>query len=116
MATLITMLFTLVVCLEILYLSVPFLRNLVEDFSKRNDKLERIYNVAFRDARTAQERANTTQTGTSPLVIYLGLKIKQFIIVAIAFYVATNIDMFVNLVLNVVGPAVDYIKVLLHTR
>lgn len=116
MATLITMLFTLVVCLEILYLSVPFLRNLIEDYSQRNDKLERVYNVAFRDARKAQERANTTQTGTSPLVIYLGLKIKQFIVVAIAFYIATNLDLFINLVLNIVGPVVDYIKVLLHTR
>lgn len=99
-----------------MYLSVPFLRNLMEDYGTRSDKLEKIYNVAFRDARLAQERGNTTQTGTSPLMIYLGLKIKQFIIVALAFYIATNLDMFVNLVLNVVGPAIDYIKLLLHTR
>lgn len=99
-----------------MYLSVPFLRNLIEDYGTRNDKLEKIYNVAFRDARLAQERGNITQTGTSPLMIYLGLKIKQFIMVALAFYIATNLDMFVNLVLNVVGPAIDYIKLLLHTR
>lgn len=48
----------------------------MEDCGTRNDKLEKIYNVAFRDARLAQERCNTTQTGTSPLMIYLGLKIK----------------------------------------
>lgn len=48
----------------------------MEDYGTRNDKLEKIYHVAFRDARLAQERGNTTQTGTSPLMIYLGLKIK----------------------------------------
>lgn len=70
----------------------------------------------MKDARIALDRANTTETGKSPMMIYLGIKIKQFIIVALAFYIATNLDMFINLVLNVVGPAIDYIKLLLHTR
>lgn len=114
LATMIAILYTQVVCFELLYLAVPMFRVNVDDAARNNERVESIFSVAIRDARKALELANTTKTGVQPFGIYLRLKIKQFIIVALQLWVAINIDIFVNLVLNLVGPMMDVLKGIMY--
>ena len=76
LATLIAILFTLIVCIELMYITLPFIRESLEGFGRKGEKAEGLYKVALGDARKAVEMANTTKTGRSPVLIYLGLKIK----------------------------------------
>lgn len=114
LATLIAILFTITVCIELAYITIPLLRDNIEGFGSRHEKAEGVYKIAIGDARKAVMIANTVKTGRQQMQVYLGLKIKQFIIVALQLWVAQNIDLFINLVLRFVAPIIDTISYAIH--
>ena len=109
-AILIAILFTLTVCLELLYITLPLVRDNLESLGERKTNIKIVYKVTLGDARKAVEIANTVKTGRQPIQIYLALKLKQFIIVAVQLWVAFNISDFVNLLLEIAGPITDTFK------
>lgn len=112
--TVIAILFTLMVVFEIAYLTIPIFRENLEQASSSKEKLNKACGIAFRDARKAYEVQSTQKTWQQPLMLYVKLKLKQFVTVAIQLWVANNIDLFVNIVLNLVGPLLDTIKAIMH--
>lgn len=110
LATIIAIMFTLTVCLELLYITLPLVRENLENLGDRKESIKNVYKVTLGDARKAVEIANTVKTGRQAVQVYLGLKIKQFIIVAISLWLAFNISDFISLILNIVGPITDALR------
>lgn len=111
--TVIVMLYTLIVCIEILYIAIPTFRPFMErDDSYQEGKTKQILNEGkriaaqhIRDAKRAVEMA--AMSGRNPMMVYLRLKIRQAILVAIALYLTVNIETLFRIVENLVMPMIN---------
>lgn len=74
----------IVFVVEIVYINLPAFQLAHEKLiDKTEGKTNRVLGLVLRDARRALKRANTLETGKSVNRIYLGMKIKSIIVVAI---------------------------------
>ena len=78
----------LIVALEVLYINIPTIQDSMDKFTEGNKRLERIIGLCFRDARLALYRANTSETGKSANMCYLGIKIKAILLAFIVIGLA----------------------------
>lgn len=111
--TIIIMLYSIIVCIEILYIAIPTFRPFIEsDESYAESGVRGITNKGkkmvaqhIRDAKRAVETA--AMTGQNPMMIYLKLKIRQAILVAIALYLTINIETLFKIVESLVMPMIN---------
>lgn len=111
--TVIVMLYTLIVCVEILYIAIPTFRPFIEndDLCAESgakeilNKSKKIAAQHIRDAKRAVEKAAVT--GQNPMMIYLKLKIRQAILVAIALYLTVNIETLFRIIENLMMPMIN---------
>ena len=120
MATIIAAVLTIQITFEILYITLPVVRGFARDLEAGlgGSSLEAgrmaasFLGVSLKDAHTAVVEAETSAysggkaTGPfkQPMAIYLRIKIKTIIIVAIALYVAFNTSMLNGIVMNFISP------------
>lgn len=120
MATIIAVVLTIQITFEILYITLPVVRGFARDLESGlgGSSLEAgrmaasFLGLSLKDAHTAVVEAETTAysggkaTGSfkQPMAIYLRIKIKTIIIVAIALYVAFNTSMINRIVMNFISP------------
>lgn len=102
-------LFQLIICLEIAYITIPLLRQLIDqscisDDGKISSKIMNKMQPYLKDARKAVQIQ--AMQGRNPMGVYLRLKIKQMILIAVALYLAVNIGSIISIVQNLVEPLI----------
>lgn len=100
--------------MELLYIALPMLRNIIEREENHLKGLDqnRLYvrittsflGISLRDAREAVEQNVNSGGEINTFAAYLKLKIKAAIIVAVAIYIAFNMNTFRTLTWNLVEP------------
>lgn len=114
MVTILAIIFSLSTVMELLYIALPLFRQIIEREEQYLNSLDqnRLYirtassflGTSLRDAREAVEQNVNSGGERNTFFIYLKLKIKAAIIVAIAIYIAFNMDTFRTLTWNLVEP------------
>lgn len=114
MITILAIVFQISTVMELLYIALPLFRQLIEreEQSLKDLDQKRLYirittsflGTSLRDAREAVEQNVNSGGERNTFAIYLKLKIKAAIIVAIAIYIAFNMNTFRNLTWNLVEP------------
>lgn len=114
MVTLIAIIFQISTVMELLYIALPLFRQFIErqEQSLKDLDQNRLYirittqflGTSLRDAREAVEQNVNSGGERNTFAIYLKLKIKAAIIVAIAIYIGFNMDTFRTLTWNLVEP------------
>lgn len=114
MVTLLVIIFSLSTVMELLYIAMPMFRQIIEREEHYLNSLDqkRLYiraaasflGTSLRDAREAVEQNVNSGGERNTFAIYLKLKIKAAIIVAVAIYIAFNMDIFRTLTWNLVEP------------
>ena len=114
MVTLIAIVFSLSTVMELLYIALPLFRQFIEREEHYLSTLDqkRLYlraassflGTSLRDAREAVEQNVNSGGERNAFAAYLKLKIKAAIIVAIAIYIAFNMNTFRTLTWNLVEP------------
>ena len=117
MVTLIAIIFSLSTVMELLYIALPLFRQFIEREEHYLSSLDqkRLYirtaaqflGIQLRDAREAVEMNVNSGGEINTFFIYLRLKIKAAVIVAIAIYIAFNMNTFRNLTWNLVEPLLN---------
>lgn len=114
MVTILAIIFSLQTVMELLYIALPLFRQIIEreeDYLKSLDQ-NRFYirtaaqflGTSLRDAREAVEQNVNSGGEINTFAAYIKLKIKAAVIVAIAIYIAFNMDTFRTLTWNLVTP------------
>lgn len=114
MVTILAIIFSLSTVMELLYIALPLFRQILEREEHYLSSLDqkRLYlraassflGTQLRDAREAVEQNVNSGGERNTFFIYLKLKIKAAVIVAIAIYISFNMDIFRNLTWNLVEP------------
>lgn len=114
MVTILAIVFSLSTVMELLYIALPMLRNIIEREENHLKDLDQnrfcikvassFIGISLRDAREAVEQNVNSGGEINTFAAYLKLKIKAAIIVAVAIYISFNMDTFRNLTWNIVEP------------
>lgn len=117
MVTLIAIMFSLQTVMELLYIALPLFRTMIEREEHYLSTLDqnRFYirtasqflGISLRDAREAVEQNVNSGGEKNTFFIYLKLKIKAAVIMAIAIYIGFNMNIFRNLTWNLVEPLLN---------
>lgn len=101
------------ISLEIMYICFPIIRSKTEEFLVKIEGrgfMCRTLGFTLRDAREAVYRANTIDTGKSPIYIYLVMKCKSVtVIMFIIFIVLNGRENIIRFVWSLVDRAVGHI-------
>lgn len=91
----------IIVCLELMYINLPFMRGGVNWLASKAHAMEVIMGLCFRHAKLALERSYTSEMGRSPNEEYLRIKTK-YVLGAVVIAVL------------LLGPINDLIKFLIN--
>lgn len=80
---LILLLTPLVIAAELMYINIPIFRQAADNIREGKKGERKLVGLALRDAELALRRANTTVTGKSATLIYIGIKSKSVFIVTL---------------------------------
>lgn len=109
----------IIVALELAYVVFPIMRGPADNLFKRLDEVnvkrfgivKRTVEFTFRDARQAVFESTTTRIGTSPVTIYLGLKLKSVMFIVLMLdIVLLGADDFFVLVSHVFKGIIDLVN------
>lgn len=117
MVTVLVIIFSLSTIMELLFITLPMFREIIEREENHLKSLDqnRFYiktassflGTSLRDAREAVEQNVNSGGEKNTFAVYLKLKIKAAIIVAIAIYIGFNMDTFRTLTWNLVEPLLN---------
>lgn len=109
----------IIVAIELAYVVFPIMRGPADNFFKKLDNVnvkrfgivKRTVEFTFRDARQAVFEADTIKVGTSPVTIYLRLKIKSIMFIVLMIdIVLLGADDFFVLVTHVFKGIIDLVN------
>ena len=117
MVTLIAIVFSLSTVMELLFIALPAFRQIIEREENHLKQLDQnkfyiktassFLGTSLRDAREAVEQNVNSGGEVNTFAVYLKLKIKAAVIVAIAIYISFNMDIFRTLTWNLVEPLLN---------
>ena len=110
---LLCILLPIIIALEVAYISFPFLRVEVVDkhLFKGNGKVQKAAQLTLHDAIKAIELANTIKTGKSAIAIYIGIKVKWVLLIAISLTIYLGgIDIIISLVVELLSGLLDVLR------
>lgn len=109
---LLLILLPLVIVAEVVYISFPTIRvNVVDRFLFKGDgRVQKAAQLTLHDAMKAIEMANTVKTGKPAMLIYMRIKLKWLLLVAISLTIYLGgIDIIISLAIELFSGLIDVI-------
>lgn len=110
---LLLILLPLIIVMEVVYISFPTIRVYAADkfMFKGDGRVQKAMQLTLHDAIKAIELANTVKTGKSAMMIYMQLKFKWILLVAISLTIYLGgIDIIISLAIELMSGLLDVLK------